>query len=219
MKHTSLIVLAIVLLPALACAQTVTIGAKGGLNLTWFSGSNWNDYVDATEAFYGITIDERPCASFVGGPYIEAMFAENVGVVAEVSYAVYGQRYEYTALGMDFDGEYWQRAVQLPLLLKLAAGRSGGIYAVVGPTVSFLVGDFEFEESGGGISVSESVKPDNTTVLGFLAGAGYEVPLGDGELIFELRYGRNLTDAFDEDKNPFDSNTFQTLIGYGFHVQ
>ena len=54
------------------------------------------------------------------------------------------------------------RAVKLPLLLKLAAGRSGGIYAVVGPTVSFL------------------------------------------------------TDAFDEDKNPFDTNTFQGLIGYGF---
>jgi hypothetical protein len=28
-----------------------------------------------------------------------------------------------------------------------------------------------------------------------------------------------LTDAFDEDKNPFDTNTFQGLIGYGFHVQ
>lgn len=28
-----------------------------------------------------------------------------------------------------------------------------------------------------------------------------------------------LADAFDEDKNPFDTNTFQGLIGYGFHVQ
>ena len=217
MKGISLFVLAIVVLPVLADAQTITVGAKGGLNLSWFSGSNWEDYVDATEAFYGITIDERPRASFVGGPYLETMFAENVGVVLEASYAVYGQRYEYTAMGMDFDGQYWQRAVQLPLLLKLAAGRSGGIYAVVGPTVSFLIGDFEFEESGGGISVSDSVKPDNPAVLGVLAGVGYEVPLGDGELSFELRYGRNLTDAFDED--PFDINTFQGLVGYGFHVQ
>ncbi|MFO7781636.1 MAG: porin family protein [Spirochaetia bacterium] len=217
MKRISLFVLAIVVLPVLADAQTITVGAKGGLNLSWFSGNNWDDYIEFVEWYYGITIDERPRASFVGGPYLEAMFAENVGVVFEASYAVYGQRYEYTAMGMDFDGQYWQRAVQLPLLLKLAAGRSGGIYAVVGPTVSFLIGDFEFEESGGGISVSDSVKPDNPAVLGFLAGAGYEVPLGDGELSFELRYGRNLTDAFEEDA--FDTNTFQGLIGYGFHVQ
>lgn len=217
MKRTSLIVLAVVLLPALAGAQTLTIGAKGGLNLSWFSGNNWDDYIDFVEWYYGITIDERPRASFVGGPYLEAMFAENVGIVAEVSYAVYGQRYDYKALGMDFDGQYWQQAVQLPLLLKLAAGRSGGIYAVVGPTLSFLIGDFEFEESGGGISVSDSVKPDDTVVLGFLAGAGYEAPLGDGEISFELRYGRNLTDAFDDE--PLDTNTVQTLVGYGFYVQ
>jgi hypothetical protein len=217
MKRISRLVLAIALLPVLADAQTITVGAKGGLNLSWFSGSNWEDYVDATEAFYGITIDERPRASFVGGPYLEAMFAENVGVVFEASYAVYGQRYEYTYLDIGVDGQYWQKAVQLPLLLKLAASRSGGIYAFVGPTVSFLLGDYEFEESGGGLTVTDSTTADNTTVFGFLAGAGYEVLIGPGELSFELRYGRNLTDAFDED--PFDTNTFHGLIGYGFHVQ
>ncbi|NBC29759.1 MAG: hypothetical protein GVY29_07190 [Spirochaetes bacterium] len=45
------------------------------------------------------------------------------------------------------------------------------------------------------------------------------MPLGDGELSFESRYGRNFTDAFDEDRNPFDTDTFQTLIGYGFHMR
>jgi hypothetical protein len=219
MKRISLFVLAIVVLPVLADAQSVTVGAKGGLNLSWFGGSNWDEYVDATEAFFGITIDERPRASFVGGAYVEAMFAENVGVVAEVSYAVYGQRYEYTYAGINVDGQFRQNAVQIPLFLKFAASRSGGLYALVGPTVSFLVGDYEFEESGGGVTVSDSTTADNTTVLGFLAGAGYEVPIGAGELSFELRYGRNLTDAFDADKDPFDINTFQTLVGYGFHVQ
>jgi hypothetical protein len=49
------------------------------------------------------------------------------------------------------------------------------------------------------------------------AGAGYEVALDTGELSFEVRYSRNLTDAFDDD--PFDINSFQGLIGYGAHVQ
>lgn len=217
MKRISFFVVAIVILPVLADAQTITVGAKGGLNLSWFSGSNWDEYVDATEAFFGVTIDERPRASFAGGAYLEAMFAENVGIVTEIGYAVYGQRYEYTYAGINFDGQFRQNAVQIPLFLKFAASRSGGLYALVGPTVSFLVGDYEFEESGGGITVSDGMTADNTTVLGFLAGAGYEARVGPGELSFELRYGRNFTDAFDEE--PFDINTFQTLVGYGFHVR
>lgn len=217
MKRISLVLLTLVVLPALAGAQTVTVGAKGGLNLSWFSGSNWDDYIEATEAFFGITIDELPLASFVGGAYLEAMFAENVGVVIEASYTAYGQRYEYTAMGIAFEGQYRQQAVQLPLMLKLAAAKSGGVYAVAGPVASFLVGELEFEESGGGVSVSDSVEPDNPVVLGVVAGAGYEVALGGGELFFEFRYSRNLTDAFDDD--PFDTNSFQGLIGYGAHVQ
>jgi hypothetical protein len=217
MKRISLFVLAIVVLPVLADAQSVTVGAKGGLNLSWFSGSNWDDYIEFVEWYYGIAIDEVPLGSFVGGVYLETMFAENAGLVIEASYTAYGQRYEYSAMGMTFEGQYRQQAVQVPFMLKLAAGRSGGVYAIAGPAVSFLVGELEFEESGGGVSVSDSVSPDNPTVFGIIAGAGYEVALDTGELSFEVRYSRNLTDAFDDD--PFDTNSFQGLIGYGAHVQ
>lgn len=153
----------------------------------------------------------------LAGAFLEAMLAENAGVVIEASYTAYSQRYAHEALGLHFDGQYRQQALQLPLMLKIAESRTGGVYAVVGPVASVLVGNMTVEESEGGITVSDTVAPDNPVVFGVIAGTGYEVDLGSGELSFEFRYSRNLTDAFDDD--PFDINSFQGLIGYGAHVQ
>ncbi|WP_319414779.1 hypothetical protein [Marispirochaeta aestuarii] len=45
---------------------------------------------------------------------------------------------------------------------------------------------------------------------------GYGFIINQGVLSLEARYGRNLTDAFDADKDPFDVNGFKLLLGYGF---
>lgn len=216
MKRARIVFIFALTLPVAASAQTVTAGFKGGISLGWFSGSSWEDYIEFSEQYSGISISETPYLSFAGGGYLEMMFLENVGIVTEFSYARLGQSYEYAYYGYTFEGSFTQDVLQLPVLLKLSTGRRTGVFLSFGPAFNFLLGDFEFEESGAGVSVSDSVEPDNTTVVAFLIGAGVDVEEGPGKLTVEARYGRNLTDAFDVD--PLDTNAFQAFVGYGVYV-
>jgi hypothetical protein len=199
-----------------AAAQTVTAGVRGGVSLGWFSGSNWQDYVEASETAFGIDISERPLVSFAGNAYVETMFLRNLGVSVELGYAQLGQSYEYDALGSTVDGTYRQDAFQIPVLVKLSTGRRSGVFLTAGPAFNFLVGDLELEERGLGSTYEVSSEPDNRTVVGLLIGAGGDIEAGPGKVQLELRYARNLTDAFEV--NPYDINSFRLVLGYGFFL-
>lgn len=216
MKKVLFFFLVFVCVTPILMSQTV-VGAKAGVSLGWFSGSNWDDYISSTEAAYGISISEKPYpALFVGG-FVENMFNDNFGIVAELSYTTYGQKYEYTYSNTKYEGEYLQKSLQVPLLLKVAAQNTGGPYAIAGPTLQLLIGDTEAKESGGGVSVEGATEPDNTLIIGGLAGVGYGLSLDSGILSFEARIATNLTDAYDVD--PFNINTFQIVVGYGFELE
>ncbi len=66
-------------------------------------------------------------------------------------------------------------ALKLPLppKPKLPVGADGSLYAAGGPTPVFILGDVDYSESEGGISLSSSESPDNRFVLSFTMGAGY----------------------------------------------
>ena len=216
-KFVVLVAVFLVLLPVLS-AQTTYFGVKGGVNLGWFSGTNWDDYISGTEAFYGISIKEQAHIGLHAGIFMESMFTDNIGIVTELNYAQYGQDYEYSASGITFEGKYYINAIEIPVLLKIAAQPVGGFYGLVGPTIQLLQGDLQFEESGGGYSVSGSAAPDNSLVFGAMGGVGYGIEMQQGVLILEARYGFNLTDAFDAENDPFDINALKLLVGYGFRV-
>lgn len=216
-KIILLFAVSLLLLPALS-AQTTYFGVRGGVNLGWFSGNNWDDYISFVEDFYGIAIEEKAHTALHAGIYMESMVSDTIGIVGELNFSQYGQDYEYSFAGITYEGTYYINVVEIPLLLKIGSGSGGGFYGIVGPTVNLLFGDLEFEESGGGVSVSGSTTPDNTIVLGVTAGAGYAVEMSNGVLSFEARYGRNLTDAFDAENDPFDINGLKLLAGYGFRL-
>ena len=216
MKRLIGMILLIVLCSAGLTAQDIVFGVKGGLNLGWFSGNNWDDYVESAEVYYGIDIKEQLHPALHAGLYLESMLSPNIGIVTELNFTQYGQDYEYSYAGIDVEGKYSINAIEVPVLLKIAARPVGGFYGLAGPTIVLLPGDLEFEESGGGVTVEGSQTPDNPIVLGLTAGVGYGFIMNQGVLSLEARYGRNLTDAFDADKDPFDVNSFKLLLGYGF---
>ena len=216
MKRFIGLILLILLCSAGLTARELVLGVKGGVNLGWFSGNNWDDYVESAELYYGIDIEEQLHPALHAGLYLESMFSRNLGLVTELNFTQYGQDYEYSYAGEDFEGSYSINAIEIPLLLKIAAQPVGGFYGLAGPTIILLTGDLEFEESGGGVTVKGSDTPDNPIVLGLTAGVGYGFIINQGVLSLEARYGRNLTDAFDADKDPFDVNGFKLLLGYGF---
>ena len=217
MKKILLVLIPVVLASSLA-AQSTVFGLKGGVSLGWFSGSNWDAYISAVEASYGISIQEKAHTALHAGLFLDSMLTQHLGLVAELNYTQFGQDYEYSYAGTTFDGSYSMSAIDVPLLMKIVVLPTGGFYVLAGPSVNFLLGDLEFEESGGGASVSGSQTPDNQIVWGAVGGIGYGFEMTHGVMNLEVRYGFNLTDAFDADKNPFDVNGLQLLVGYGVDI-
>ncbi len=208
-----IIILSLLLsLPAGLFAYDSSVGLKTGVNLGWFSGSEWDDYIAYSESVTGISISEQPHVSFHIGAFGEIMFTDNLGAVVELNYSQYGQAWEYTYYGYSFDGKYYQDSIQIPLLFKAAQNKDRGVYLLLGPVINFLIGDMHFEESGAGYDYSSSVEPDNVVLWSVLGGLGYSWNLRFGRILFEARYSRNLTDAFDN--GSFDINGIQILGGF-----
>ncbi len=218
-KRCIVIVLIVLFLPSLIFAQNTLIGVKGGVNGSWYSGSNWDYLVDTTETDNTTTVDEIPAANILIGLYLETMLSRHIGIIAEVNYTRYGQDIEYPYMGYTVNSEFRQEVVEIPLMLKIAYSPFNGAYALIGASLQLPQSDLEIKHSVGGTSSEESIVTDNTMVYNVLGGLGYDLPFAKGGVLkLEGRYCRNLTYASDSKLYQFDVNALQLLIGYGFNI-
>lgn len=196
-----------------AVAQTV-VGAKTGLNLNWYSGSNWDNFIASVEAIDGVPYDEAPAPTFHIGAFIESMFTDNIGIVLELNASSYGQAYSYPTIFGDVDGTFRQSIVEVPVLLKLTGQPLEGFYVLAGASAQYLYTDLELREELLGAEASTTFAPDNDLVFGALIGGGWDIQFGSrGIFKIEGRYTRNITDDFDPAL--FDVNRFNLLVGLG----
>ncbi|TVR34684.1 MAG: PorT family protein [Spirochaetaceae bacterium] len=202
-----------------AHAQEVRLGVKAALNLSWFSGSDWDDALDwlATDPDVS-SVSNDANIGFIGGLFVDIPLGPGLSVQPELLLGRIGGAYSYRAFGVSIDGSVKATALKLPLLLKpkAAVGRQGALYGLIGPTPAFLLGDVDYQEKGDGFSVSVSDAPDNRFVFSATFGAGYEHSVGPGAINVEVRYNRTFTDIFDNDNTRI--NSVNIFGGYGFDL-
>ncbi|MCL2295147.1 MAG: PorT family protein [Spirochaetes bacterium] len=79
------------------------------------------------------------------------------------------------------NGTATYRFFEIPVLAKF---NFGDFSVFLGPAMQIILGDINVEWNGG----SSSFPPYNRSVFGAIAGIGYALPVGNGDLIFDLRF-------------------------------
>lgn len=182
-------------LPLAASAQT-TIGARAGINTSFWSGTD----ADVTEARLG----------FTGGLVGRYAVTPTVGIQAEALYSQKGVRAD---VDTDDESTYKIGAVDIPVLVRLGVPLSpfADAGAFVGPTVSIPVNatrDFADDRESGDV--------ETKTSYGVTVGVDfYSGPFG-----VDLRFNTGLSDTFNENGPArFDGakdQVFSATLGYRF---
>jgi hypothetical protein len=212
MKRVGLIALVLLLAAALPiAAQDVTLaaGPKAGLNFGWASGDDRSDSLDSVDG------SNRVGVGLAIGGFLEVGILDQFAVQPELLFFQEKSKASYEAGPDDVTTTDTANTLQLPILAKgLFPVGDGTLYGVLGPTLSFVLGDVTSKVEVDGDEDEVDTEPDNSALFGFALGLGYEQMVGPGMLSGELRYSREFTAYFDD--NDSFSNTISILVGYGF---
>ena len=212
MKRVGLIVLVLLLtatLPLAAQDVTLTAGPKAGLNLGWASGDDWQDFLDSVDGSNGVGLGIA-----IGG-FLEIGILDQFAVQPELLFFQEKSRASYEMGNDDVTATSTANTLQFPILAKgMFPVGTGTLYGVLGPTLSFVLGDVTSKVEVDGDEDEVDTEPDNSALIGVALGVGYQQMVGPGMLTAELRYSREFT-PYADDTDTF-ANTISTLVGYGF---
>jgi hypothetical protein len=209
MKKTMVFLCLFLFLSASIFAQ-VSAGFIGGVNINSIRGEDWeavvgeaSDGADSPGLGYGI-------GAFIAYALNPAMTIRFDGI------------YQSTASNIIGEGdEYVMSLPVLDLTLSLSYGFSAGpgsLYAIVGPTLRYGLGDFVLAEVGTSNELGYELQ--NPITYGITGGAGYQLPLGPGYLLLEGRYQFFLSGHWNDDTESFGSKVYMdsilASIGYGY---
>ncbi len=199
------------ILPSVAPAQEVSLGARIGGGLSFLGGSDWNDALN-----FLVHGRNKVRSGFTVGAFLSFQITQGFCIQSGIAYTRTGGAYDYfedTMLFETVDGTVTASALELPLLLapQFPAG-TGRLQVFIGPDVILLLGDIEYKEEAAGISASAKAAPDNSLVLGMKAGIAYVHPAGAGDVVVELSYTRTLTEIFEDDNTAV--NAVLATVGY-----
>jgi hypothetical protein len=193
----------------LSAEPNLFVGAKGGANVSWVTGSDWDE--DIVRLFDGE--NKGRFGATVGG-FVSAVFPSRYGIRAELLYSEHGGRVDFRINGND--AELRARSVMLDVSLlgeRFFGVGQGAISVFLGPTLLLLQGDLVTEIRTNGETLETEEAQEAEQIFGATGGIGYSHPLGPGVLLFDIRYTRGLT-GYNRDK-AYD-NAVTVLAGYGF---
>jgi hypothetical protein len=154
----------------------VSIGAKGGLNV-----SNLN----------GLTVDNFETNASVGfhlGGFATFNLGRNFAIQPELVYSTQGAKLENATTEENLKLNYFN----IPIMLKVLT--NGGFYVEAGPQIGFNVGDVDWD------NVEGSVKGSDFSVCGGIGFQGMKSPFGIG-----ARYNIGVSELGEvEGTNPAD---------------
>ena len=181
-------------------------GVKVGINMANMSGDD-TDFDN---------MDKKSIIGFAFGGFVEYSFNESFAVQPEVLYTMKGAKWEDTDATFTATYNY----VDIPILAKYSIAMDGAVspYILVGPAIGINV-TAESEMEGGGATVTDEDE-DATMTFGLVVGAGGSMEMGNGALLFELRYDMGLNNVTDPADAPDDfdvkNSVIQFVFGYAF---
>lgn len=194
---------------AAANAQETRFGVKAGANLANVSGGDLSG--------------NKNLVGLAAGVMADVSFSDLISFHPELLYSQKGAKFEssgsFSGTNYTLTQETRTSYLDLPLLLRVKAD---GLFFEAGPQVGFLIGQkTESTESysGNGGSGSSSSSSTSTTGLrkfdvGYIAGVGYQLPMG---LEVGVRYNGGISDVNDPSGSSKTRNSvFQFQLGYLF---
>jgi hypothetical protein len=204
-----LVMLGIVAAPAAA----QTIGFKVGPTFSKLSAD-----VEAGEP------DPETLTSFGGGGFIRFGFA-GLALQAELLALTKGAKQTFDdGLGGTVEGKLKFNYVEIPVTAMFSLG--SGPYLFAGPSVAFETGcEVELEGDDGSIEgdcdADGEEFPRKKTEVSLHGGAGFQFPLGPGQLLIEGRYIYGLTNIADDDADPdaeAKHRTWAVMAGFAIPI-
>lgn len=243
MKKFILLAASAFLLPVVSSAQSqsVSIGVKGGLNLSTFGGEDANQGFQSDE-LQGMSFELDPSmrTAFVAGAFISVQLDDYFALQPELLFVSRGVRYngDGTVLGpYTYDVKMAINYLEIPVLAKLTipTGTPAIPFVYAGPSLGLKMGkvitegkvtsmgqelDIEDEEN------EEADANIKSTDIGVALGAGLGLNLGGGMLSFDARYTLGLTNIMkpqtDGDGNETEmdikNRSLSLTVGFSFFL-
>mgnify|MGYP000919729926 CR=1 FL=1 len=200
--------------PVQAAGFEFALGPKLDLGIDFYSGDDWNDYLDASNN------NNRPVLAFSFGIIFDMTFFRagifGLGFQPEVLFSLNGGGATY-----DYD-TFWEHrimGIDIPLLVKpkFKLG-NGDLYVLLGPVVLIPVGDVHRQWRDGSTEGDSDFDPDydNDATAGIGVGIGYDITVGPGKLELGILYTGYLSRLIDN----YDrfNNKIVFSIGYAFNL-
>ena len=211
-----LVLLLVFLVAAGVQAEGTGITAKGikaGVNIAGHYGDDTDEHHSSRTAF-------------AGGGFLRYAFAPAWVLQTELLYSQKG--YEWDDGHSKWTGkfDYLEIPILMTYMFQLEGSTTPGLYAGISPAFLMSAKE-EWEYNNGndygvaallGDSGSEDVKDDsNSFDFGLVFGGGVDFAVGNGLLIFDVRYTMGMTKVYDtEDDWDIKNKAFTILAGYGF---
>jgi hypothetical protein len=197
--------------PARAGAQEVTLGLKGGLNLSDLSVDD--------PANPDLDFDNQ--IDFLAGAFAQFGIGRNFAVQPEVLYSQRGAK----SRGIDPAIKLNLNYIEIPLLLMARlASRESPIYPTLyaGPSVAFPTRCRVTEEGGGSFDCDDpgadgAIQPTKTD-FGLVFGGGFEIIYSRLTVQLDARYNlglTNLNDSADAQQVSVKNRTWSFMLGFG----
>jgi hypothetical protein len=162
-------------------AQTFQIGLKGGVNVSRFVGTTFNN------------VDNKALIGFHAGTFLSLLFGDNFAIQPELLFSTQGTRISDATNG---NQDYKVNYLNVPLMFKYRF--PGGFYLEAGPQVGFKLNETAPNHSGG--TASDFAKNLDFSIA---PGLGFHSKSGIG---IGGRYNIGVTKVGNLDNTEFNPN-------------
>jgi hypothetical protein len=167
--------------------------------------------------------DPETLTSFGGGGFIRFGFA-GLALQAEVLALTKGAKQTFNDGTGDVEGKLKFTYVEIPVIAMFALG--SGPYLFAGPSIAFETAcEVEVESTDGSIEADcdagDEDFPRKKTEVSLHGGAGFQFPLGPGQLLIEGRYIYGLTNIADDPAEPdaeAKHRTWAVMAGFAIPI-
>ena len=207
-NFTSLFVTIVFLILTTNSSAQLSVGARVGINLS--------DQI--TKLKSKINKDIESVAGFSLAIPLEIGITEAFSVQAELTFIQKGSSASSSSFGLSLTPSTVYNYLELPILLKYKIISSGDfkMYTAIGPAFAYAVsGEIHTNNTKTSIEFdAESNKNFNRFEINLNFGVGFNLTLGPGDLVLDIRYRYGLSDVDRNDEVTTKNHGIGLSLGY-----